>query len=166
MAKNSFTLIEMMVVVSIILLISGGSLTWYGNMTRDQNLSKEVEHIKSLIEMAHTNALTSNTSLCTSPESAYSNSHSITFENDVVRLDPDCTTSPTPVLYRPSTQLIIATPSIAFRFNESGHPNAPVCLPLGYIGSDSCQYVSVSEAGLVSSGACTQCSPSYLCPCD
>lgn len=166
MVKNSFTLIEMMVVVTVILLISGGSLAWYGNMTRMQNLGKEVEHIKSLLQTAQSNAMTSNTVLCTDPSTAYSYGHTITFQGDTVRLDPDCSTSPTPIVYRPSNQLLIATPSIAIRFNESGHPMQAECLPMGYVGATNCSYIAISEVGLITSGECTQCSPNYVCPCN
>lgn len=166
MVKSSFTLIEMMVVVTVILLISGGSLAWYGNMTRKQNLGKEVEHIKSLLQIGQSSAMTSNTNLCSNPESAYSYGHTVSISADEVRIDPACSTSPTPVIYRPSNQLILPTPSIAIRFNERGHPFSEVCIPMGYVGSTSCSYIYVNNMGLITSGECSQCSPEYTCSCN
>lgn len=166
MVKNSFTLIEMMVVVTIILLLSGASLAWYGNLTKTQNLGKEVEHIRSFLEAAKTNASTGNTELCTNSSTSHISGFEVEFTAGTVILRPNCDTSPTPIVYRPSDQLLIATPATTVHFNTDGMPISATCLPFGYVGSARCSYLNISETGLITSGDCTQCSPTYVCPCN
>jgi prepilin-type N-terminal cleavage/methylation domain-containing protein len=166
MVKNSFTLIEMMVVVTIILLLSGASLAWYGNLTKAQSLDKELEHIRSLLEAAKTNASTGSTELCTNPTTSNISGYDVEFTAGSVALRPNCDTSPTPVVYKPSDQLIVGTPVTTVHFNTDGTPASAVCLPFGYVGSTRCSYLNVSETGLITSGECTQCTPSFICPCN
>ena len=67
--RKSFTLVELLVVITIIILFSGLSLAAYNNFTQQKNLEKEVSQLVDVLSLAKGKSQASEISLtCVSPE--------------------------------------------------------------------------------------------------
>jgi type II secretory pathway pseudopilin PulG len=155
MAKNSFTLIELVIVVAMVLVLSTFSFAWYGNMTQEKTLSQSEMQLKTILETAKVGAETGNTSYCTSPSTAYLSAFSAVISGGTIQLRPFCNTVPTIVTYKTDSHIVFLQPSQEIRFDTLGH-TTDTCITVQYHNSTHNKYIRVNQSGLITSDmSCT-----------
>jgi len=166
--KKGFTLVELLVVVAIMLSLTGLSLAWYSNFSEDKGLDKQVQDFIQTLEMAKNKAYAGDSSVCGNPGgiTPHLESYSVAVNSSKIEANPICIGTPTNYIYPIQTHIVFLTPTMEVSFGLFGKPisNQNVCIPLQNITSNKCKYVNINESGLITSGACSSCSP-IVCPC-
>ena len=155
MVKNSFTLIELIVMTTVILLLSTFSFAWYRNINEDKTLSQQELQLKNALETAKVSAETGNTSLCTNRSTAYLSSFSTVITASGVELKPYCDTVPTIITYPIDSHIVFVQPSQEISFDSYGHTTG-TCITLQYANTTRSKNVRISDNGLITSeSSCT-----------
>ncbi len=167
MAKNnkkSFTLIEILVVSTITLILSGVSLAIFNVYKDDRALMNQSSHFVQALDIAHSKALAGDTSQCTDSSTAYVNGYVVQVNASTIQIIPQCDTNPTPIVQNIDPLSIFVTPAFSVNFDNRGYAGQTVCIPIKNISASQCQFIKIDETGLVTLGRCTQCQP-LVCPC-
>jgi len=162
--KKSFTLIEILVVSTITLILSGVSLAIFNVYKEDRILMNQVTHFMQALTLARSKAIASDTSQCSDSSTAYVSGYSVQVNATTIQVVPLCDTNPTPIIQNIEPQSVFVTPAFTVNYNKRGYDGSTVCLPIKGTSNEQCQYVKIDETGLVTSGRCTQCQP-LVCPC-
>lgn len=151
MAKNkrSFTLIELLIVASITIIISGISLVAMSSFKDDRLLNGQVGSFIRALELAKDKAAAGDTSLCSDSDIAYIDGFSVVVNPTEITLLPGCNTTPTPVIYQIERTIIFVTPSFSIRFDSQKYQGDIVDIPLKNTASSQCNTVTINESGLI-----------------
>ncbi len=166
--KKGFTLVELLVVATIIISLTGISLAWYSNFSEDKELDKQIQDFIQVIEMAKNKAYAGDASVCGNSEgiTPQLKEYNIVVDSSAVRANPICTGIPTGYVYPIEGHAVFLTPTMKISFGAFGklNGNKSLCIPIQNTVSNKCKYVNINESGLVTSGVCSSCSP-ITCPC-
>lgn len=156
MVKSSFTIIELMVVTTVILLLSTFSFAWYQNSTIDKVLSQVELQLKNALETAKVSAASGNTSLCTNKTTAYLTTFSVVIMPNGIQLHPYCDTVPTLITLPLDHRVVFAVPSQEVMFDHQGHTSCR-CISFTYSGSTRSRAIKVNTGGLITSEPACSC---------
>ena len=152
--SNGFTLIELIVVITIIILLSGLSLAYYNNFTEQQKLDAEVNKIISVLELAKKKASASDLqNVDCQGFSGYTVSFAASSYSMKLVCTPDCGTSCSRMFLLSSANLILTSdsPTLTFKPMYAGiEPTAGVNITLTANGLNKCKKINVSSNGIVS----------------
>lgn len=160
MVKNnvrSFTLIEILIVTTIVMLMSGVSLAVFSSYRDDKALNNELELLRGVLELAKDKAAAGDVSLCSNSEDAHVDSYSVVVDSSKLSLIPGCDTSPTPLIYPIPTNIEFITPTFAARFDNINYQGPLQKIPLKNTTTNKCKYIQIEETGVVTIGNYSAC---------
>lgn len=164
-SSRSFTLIELVIVVTFMLLFAGFSISYYGQFTEQKKLENETKKISTVLNLARAKTISGDSSLCgyIPASSAKVTQYSL----DVVdggryRMQPACLVgTPTPIYYMTDPHIAFPTPtsSIAFSPLTGSTQCSYIYVKNTALGgvSGACRYVKITQTGLVSEDSCSAC---------
>jgi len=153
--SNGFTLIELIVVISIIILISGLTLAYYNNFTEQQKLDGETNKIVSIIELAKRMAFVSDLqNIDCQGFSGYTVSFAASSYSMKLVCTPVCVEtrcSRTFALSSSNFTLTSDSPTLTFKPMYSGiEPATGINITLTDSLLNKCKKINVSSNGIVS----------------
>lgn len=161
---NSFTLIELIVVITFILIFTGFSIGYYNQFTEQKKLENAGQKVRSILDLGRAKTISGDSSLCGVADVTTAKVDYYSF--DILNggeyvLEPICVIGvPTPILYKTEDHIIFTnTPlSIPF-FPVSGGTSCNYIYIKNTIlsGASACRYVKVTSTGLISEDSCTAC---------
>ncbi len=158
MFKKAFTLIELLIVTTIILLFSGLVLAQYNNFTQQQNLRTEAQKLANMLELARKKTLSKE--IITSCSGAF-NGYKLTINSNNYMLsycttsNCNCTTTDIPFTYNipsgtPVTFLPSPVTSIQFLPSFQGTDlTGTLSIQIKNTSINQCVQLSVSKIGIV-----------------
>ncbi|MFH0773335.1 MAG: type II secretion system protein [bacterium] len=161
MVKNntkSFTMIELLIVSTIILVLSGVSMALFFTYRDDKTLSNHVSLFTGVLELAKNKASAGDSALCSSSQTAHVNNYSVVVNPTKIIIQPGCDTIPTPINYPVPTNIMYITPTFSLRFDNQNYQGETRKFPIKDTNTNKCKYVQIDETGLITNGDCT-------CPC-
>lgn len=162
--KRSFTLIEILVTSSIIVVITGISIAIFTNYKEDRLLINQAALFIRSLELAKAKASAADTSRCADSTSAYVSGYDVVVNPTAIQINPHCDTIPSPIIQYIDPHVIFVTPTFSLRFNSQNFEGAVTCIPLKNKDNTLCKFIKIDETGLITQGNCTSCSP-IVCPC-
>lgn len=164
MVKNntrSYTLIEILIVTTIILVLSGTSLALFYSFRDDKALTAQVSILTHVFELAKTKASAGDVSLCGSNPTPYLDSYSVVVNSSTTTLLPGCiNTAPTPQSYTIPSNIVYVTPTFSVRFDGQNYQGGTRRFPIKNTYTNKCKFVQIDETGNITNGDCSTC----LCP--
>lgn len=156
MDKNNtaFTLIEVLVVTTIIVALSGTSMALFSLYRDDRVLNNQVQMLTTVLELAKNKASAGDTSLCSEQSSAHVDGYTVTIGSSLT-LTPGCDTVPTPIQYSIPATITYTPSSQSLFFNESNYQGNTVRFILKNTDTSRCKFVEIYETGLVTNGDTT-----------
>ena len=167
--SKGFTLIEIIIVITILVLFSGLSIASYNNYTEQQKLETDTKKIVDVLELTRKKANTNDASLCAGDEFIdLTRVHGFTFSTPTsssYKFVPNCgpQLTPTPIFY--STKILNNfwgdfTNTVTFSSGNiiTFNTGADFCLILKNSVINSCRYIKVTNSGVISNGKSTNCS--------
>lgn len=169
--NKSFTLIEILVVVSIIVLFSGITLAAYNNYTEEKKLEADARKIVDVFELARKKANSADASLCDRPSPNQNEvfhvgnfTVAITSEN-TYQLRTECTDSDatsTNINYFTKTGILFSTDTInkSVIFHSGDNKADGNCILLRNDSlPNTCRYIKVDNYGIITNGKnnCSSC---------
>lgn len=163
-ARSGFTIIELLVAVSIITILSGALIPGFTNYSKNQNLRQAQEQVKNDLRTAQANALTgTNASPTLKHWGIRFTQNSGTYEYFTSENTTDCgnglyyankTTQPL------AAGIVVRSPSGCVYFSfANGDASADSSITLGYPSPDNtvCRLVTIDSGGLVLTGGDAVC---------
>lgn len=158
--KCGFTLLELIIVISIILLFGGLTLAYYNNFSEDQKLTSTATKFADVLELAKKKAGSGDTSMCaiavgiTPAVEKYTVSISST---TAYNFAPNCTaTAATSQSYQTESGVVFQTvpfPTIDFKPLTGGATSS--CVEIKNNNNSKCRYVKIETSGAICDGTCT-----------
>lgn len=158
--KTGFTLTEILIVSTIIIILSGTSLAIFSTYRNDKILDNQVSLLVHTMELAKNKATAGDVALCSNNETAHVDSYSVTVNSSAITLLPGCDTIPTPLTYPIPTNIVYITPTFSVRFDSQNYQGETRRFPIKNIDINKCKFVQIDETGLITNGDCSTC----LCP--
>lgn len=164
--ERSFTLIELLIVVSFILLFTGISITYYDRYTEQKKLENASKKMSEVLDLAHAKTITGDSSLCgyNDKTSAKVNFFSVDIisnnQDKMYKMMPNCLVgTPTPIYYPTESNIIFPTPTLSVAFTPiTGNTRCNyIYVKNTVLNGGSCRYVKVTDTALVSDEACSTC---------
>lgn len=163
--KNGYTLIELLIVITIIALFSGLSLAYYNNFSETKKLDADTAKFLNVIELARKKAVSSDASMCSGPNitPAVAEYNVNLLDQSSYQLAPNCTTgSANNITYSLATNIIFPDPVVTLAFYPLTGA-APGCVILKNNTLSTCKYINVEQAGTACEGKCASCA-TCACP--
>jgi len=150
--SKAFTLIELIVVISIIILMSGLALAYYNNFTEQQKLNAEADKIITVLELAKKKAFVSDLQNVDCQEfSGYLVSFSANSYSMKLICTPDCGSSCSRTFSLSSANMSLTVATLTFKPMYSGVvPAAGINVTLTDSILNKCKKINVSSMGIVS----------------
>ena len=156
---NSFTLIEILIVATIVLVLSGTSLALFSVYRNDKVLENQTTQFVSTLELAKNKASAGDVSLCENSPTPYVDGYSVSIDssNSQIILTPRCNTAPTPLIYPIPTNIVYITPTFSVQFNSQNYQGVTRRFPIKNTVTGKCKFVQIDETGLITNGDCSDC---------
>lgn len=156
MVKNSqdgFTLLELMIVLSVTAMLTIGALSSYRNFSQTRSLEADTEAFLETLELAK-----KNTNSGQKPCNSYTGNHRVSWGNTSFTLTPlGCADTAQYVLK--ANQFVTAPSSIDFNpFGRGTSLTSDVCVLLKNIYLNQCRKITIEQAGTVSQDINVACS--------
>jgi len=149
--SKGYTLIEILVVASIIVVLSGTSLAIFSSYRDDKTLGNQVTLLTGVLELAKNKATAGDVSLCGNNPTPYVNGYTVTVDDTNLTLLPGCTTtSPTPINYPIPTNIIV--PTFTLRFDGQNYQGGTRRFSIKNTTTNKCKFVQIDETGVVTNG--------------
>lgn len=154
MDKNnkSFTLIEILIVASITILLSGFSLVMLASYKDDRLLNAQVSKFSQVLELAQNKAIAGDTGLCSDSSTAYVSGYGVDVNPTEIQLIPWCDTVPSPVIVPLERNIVFVTPYFSVGFDSQRYQGGAVCFPIKNTLTDKYKHVMIDETGLITNG--------------
>lgn len=163
-SKKSFTLIEILVTSTIIVVLTGISIAIFTSYKEDRLLINQVALFVRAVELAKSKAAANDTSQCADSTNAYVNGYEIQVDPTAIQINPNCNTAPSPIIQYIDPQVAFVTPAFSLSFNSQSYTGMTTCIPLKNKDNTLCKFIKIDETGLITQGNCSSCSP-LVCPC-
>lgn len=163
-SKKSFTLIEILVTSTIIVVLTGISIAIFTSYKEDRLLINQVALFVRAVELAKSKAAANDTSQCADSTNAYVNGYEIQVDPTAIQINPNCNTAPFPIIQYIDPQVAFVTPAFSLSFNSQSYTGMTTCIPLKNKDNTLCKFIKIDETGLITQGNCSSCSP-LVCPC-
>lgn len=163
-SKRSFTLIEILVTSTIIVVLTGVSIAIFTSYKEDRLLINQVSLFVRALELAKSKATANDTSQCADSTNAYVNGYEIQVNPTAIQIYPNCDTIPSPIIQYIDPQVAFVTPTFSLSFGSQNYTGATTCIPLKNKDNTLCKFIKIDETGLITQGNCSSCSP-LACPC-
>lgn len=166
--KNGYTLIELLIVITIIGLFSALSLAYYNNFNETKKLTKETQRFLSVLELAKKKASSGDASMCSSPNPgdtpAVAEYSVNVLSSSSYQLAPNCTTGlPNTITYDTDPSIIFPNASGSIAFYPLIANSSSSCIVLKNENTSVCHYINVQIGGTVCDGTCSSCA-TCACP--
>lgn len=155
--KKSFTLIEILIVSTIIVVLSGTSLAVFFIYRDDKILSNQVALFTGILELAKNKANAGDVSLCSNNITPHVDGYSVVVNASNISLRPGCDTVPTPLIYPIPTNIAYITPTFSLRFDGHNYQGETRKFPIKNIDTGKCKFVQVDETGFITNGDYSPC---------
>lgn len=162
--ENSFTIIELIIVVTFILLFTGFSVGYYAQYTEQKKLESASRRVSSLLDLMRAKTISGDSSLCGMADQTTAKVEYFSFSiinGGEYSLQPKCAVgTPTPIYYLTEANIVFPTPTLTIPFfSVSGGAtcNYIYIKNTSLSGASACRYVKVSSTGLISEDSCTAC---------
>lgn len=167
--KASFTIIELIITVTFIMLFTSFSIGAYNQFSEQKKLEAATRKLSTVLELARAKTIAGDASLCGIQSGT---PKVVSYSVDVVnggefKMTPHCLTgTPTPIFYltNMSTKedhVLFSNDTTTVSFNTlTGNSECSYLHLKNSVlngGSGSCRYVKVSRTGLTSEDACNTC---------
>jgi len=149
---KSFTLIEILIVTSLIIVLSGTSLALFSSYRDEKTLDNQITLFRSTLELAINKATAGDVSLCSSASSAHVTGYSVMVNNTDIILLPGCDTTPTPIRYTIPSNITYVTPSFSLQFDYQNYQGETRKFPIKNTDTGKCKFVQIDETGVITSG--------------
>ncbi len=154
--RKSFTFIEILLVTSIIIILSGTSLAFFSIYRDDRILSKQVQLFSTVLELAKSKASAGDTSQCANSTLAHISGYSVQVDSSVLSLIPGCDTIPTPQSFPIPTSIHYTPSSFTLQFDSHNYQGSTQQYILKSTTDDThCKYVQIDVSGLITNGDIT-----------
>jgi len=147
--RSSFTLIEILIVASITILLSGFSLVMLSTYKDDRQLNTQASKFVQALEIARDKAVAGDTGLCSSSTTAYVNGYKVVVNPTEMQLIPGCDTVPSPIHYSIEKNIIFVIPTFAVQFDSQKYQGGTITIPLKNTITNKCKSVVIDETGLI-----------------
>lgn len=163
-SKKSFTLIEILVTSTIMVVLTGISIAIFTSYKEDRLLINQAALFVRALELAKSKAAASDTSQCADSANAYVSKYEVVVNPTSIQINPSCDTIPSPIIQYIDPQVAFVTPTFSLTFNSRNFEGSTTCIPLRNNDSSLCKFIKIDETGLITQGNCSSCSP-LVCPC-
>lgn len=163
--SRSFSLIELVIVVTFMLLFVGFTMGYYGQFTEQKKLENVTKKIGTILNLARAKTISGDSSLC--GYSPASSAKVTQYSLDVVNggkyiLQPACLVgTPTPIFYYTDSHIAFPTPTFSVAFSPlTGNTQCSYIYVQNTVlggATGTCRYVKITQTGLVSENSCTAC---------
>ena len=173
--RLSFTLIEILIVTSIIIILIGSSLVYYNNFTEEKKLELTNKKLVDILELAKKRARASDTSSCSAVSglpSVSGFSVIITSENSY-QMKPECTSGTAQTItYQTDSGVEFTSLPITIYFPPLSRTSDCQTIIIKNNKLNKCRYININAAGSIDNGVCSDCDscslsfclPQDLCP--
>lgn len=162
--EKSFTMIELIVVITLILLFTGFSIGYYNQYTEQKKLESGGRRVSTILDLTRAKTISGDSSLCGTLDATTAKVESYSFDvldPDEYALQPKCVVGiPTPIYYKTETNIIFTTTPLSIPFfSVSGGATCSYVYLKNTKLSDAiaCRYVKITSTGLVSDDSCSAC---------
>lgn len=163
-----FTFIELLIVVGLILLFTGFSITYFNFFTERKKIENDSKKIISTLELMKAKTTSGDASLCFDASPRLSHFSFETYESSKqYSMVPHCVVGvPTPILYSLETNVFFYYPTPTVDFSITFHAITGGTDACSYVylknstlnnGEGLCRYIKISKSGLVSEDECASC---------
>lgn len=156
--QNSFTLIELLITISIIVILTSLTIPFYNQYTAEQQLKNEGKKIVDLLELARKKAISADLASYSCSSNTDFTGYQVTANNQF-RIDLCCGTSNTPcsntnqiTTYNLPSQISVSSLPNNFRFtNLEGKTSSStqITITIKQTTINKCVYIYVSPSGLI-----------------
>lgn len=157
--RHGFSLIEILIVISILILFSGMSIAYFNEFTEDKKLESESRKVVDVLELAKKKARAADLSRCSFDPlvTPQVRNYSLVVVNPTeYQIVPECLTgTPAPIIYNLEKNVMFMIPTVAVDFYPLSAGASKRCLYLRNSISNKCRNVKVGEVGLIDSDTCT-----------
>lgn len=174
--QQSFTIVELLVVVATILLFSGASIGYYTHFTETNKLQNASKRISTMLSLVRQKTVSGDSTMCapvpnTTPpaEVSFYSFEVVTATTYTVR--PFCSIgTPKPLTYTNESNIQFITPApptpplpVVTFYPVTGNStcNYIYLRNKTLASAEECRYVKISAVGSISEGACATCA---TCP--
>ena len=154
---KGFTLIEILIVTSLIIMLSGTSLALFSTYRDDKALENEVTLLKTTFDIALNKATAGDVSLCSDNTNAHVNGYTVSVNSTHITTLPGCDTIPTPIKSLIPSNIAYITPTFSVKFGNTNYEGETRVFPIKNRDTGKCKYVQISETGVITSGNYTPC---------
>ncbi len=166
--KNGYTLIELLIVITIIGLFSALSLAYYNNFNETKKLTKETQRFLSVLDLAKKKSMAGDASMCSSLDPAVTPAVAEYAVNILsassYQLAPNCTAGlPNTITYNTDPSIVFPNPVGSVAFYPLTANSSSSCVILKNKNTSVCHYINVQNGGTVCDGTCSSCA-SCACP--
>ena len=151
-STKSFTLIEMLIVASIIVVLSGSSLAILSIYRDDKVLSSHVSILAHTFELAKNKANAGDVALCSDNQIAHIDGYTVVATPSAITILPGCDTEPTVINYPIPSNVIYITPTFSLRFGGQNYQGETRKFPMKNVDTGKCKFVQIDEVGLITNG--------------
>jgi Tfp pilus assembly protein FimT len=156
--KKSFTLVEILIVATIIVVLSGTTLAIFSTYRDDRILDNQTQLFVSILELAKSKAAAGDVSLCSDSANAHVDGYVVTVDSTVtkkIEIIPGCDTTPTPIYYTIPDNLVYNPTTFSTQFDSSNYQGPTEKYYIRNTGTAKCKYVQIDETGLITNGDTT-----------
>ncbi len=162
---NGYSLIELLVIVSLILLMTGISIGYYADYSERQKLENVSKKVESAVQLTRAKSNASDSSLC---GGANPRAGAFSFEvinSTTYQIKPSCASGiPTPIIYKTDSPVFFPTTPLSIPFYPitSGSVCSYIYLQTNLLkssdGTDGlCRYIKINKNGTIFEDSCVNC---------
>lgn len=164
--QNSFTLLELLIVASFIILFTGFSIGYYNQFTEQKKLENAGQKMRSTLDLSRSRTLSGDSSGCGGTNARVESYGMEITESSSYSIVPHCIIgTPSPMMYRNEVNVVFPNVPISVSFFPiTGGAECQYIYIKNTVlngGNGSCRYIKVSSTGLTSEDSCETCD---LCP--
>lgn len=153
--RKSFTLMEILIVASIIVVLSGTSIALFSTYQDDKILGNQSALFISVLELAKSKASAADISLCGDSADAHVTGYSVVVDPTKISLVPGCDTVPTPMTYPITTNIEYIPSSFTVKFNNLNYEGSTAQYILKNTVTSKCKFVQIDKTGFITNGDIT-----------
>jgi len=155
--KKSFTLIEILVVTTLIVVMSGISMAVLTLYKDDRALNAQVSLFVNTLELAKNKAIAGDVALCSDSQTAHVNGYSVIVNSTGMILLPGCDTVATPIVQTIPTNIAFIAPTFSVQFGSLNYQGKMKRFSIKNTTTNTCKFVQINETGVITNGDCSSC---------
>jgi len=156
--KKSFTLIELIIIVAIIVIFSGITMAYFNNFTREKQLSNNTKKLIDVIDLAQKKTNSGDNSMCLGTDGTSDGFSVVITGANSYKLEPVCMVgTPSIVTYQTESNVQFINTSQRIDFKPLVPLDSVVQIILKEINLNKCLAVKIEASGSTEQISCSDC---------